>query len=190
MRLTAALVFAAFLGSCAMIPWQDNEPDAPSPPPAPRTTWIVGQSGHAIGQATFTPAPTGLLIRLEFLANVLPPGWHGAHVHQIGDCSDFAAGFMAAGVHEGQVAQVQHGLMNPRGPEAGDLPNLFVPQGGAPFAVEFFATRLTLAQMPHAGAFSLMDDNGAAVIIHDSPDNHLTIPSGGRIACAALTPTP
>ena len=95
-------------------------------------TWIVGASGAAIGQATFTETRAGVLIRLEFLADTLPPGGHAVHIHQIGDCSDFAAGFMAAGIHEGLVAEVQHGLLNHAGPDAGDLPNLFTPAASTP----------------------------------------------------------
>ena len=56
---------------------------------APRTAWIVGSEGRAVGQATFTEGPDGVLIRLEFSAGALTPGWHGLHLHQRGDCSDF-----------------------------------------------------------------------------------------------------
>ncbi len=190
MRRVLALVSAAFLGSCALLDFGDDADEAPAPLPAPRTAWIVGGAGNAIGQAIFTETPHGVLIRLEFSQNALPPGWHAVHVHQIGDCSDFAAGFMASGIHEGLVGDTRHGLMSHQGPDAGDLPNLFAPPGGAPSGAEFFNTRLTLNRFPTDGRFSLVDDNGSALIIHESPDNHSSVPSGPRIACAALTSTP
>ena len=188
MRRFAAFVFAALLGGCALLPWRREQAPAPSPAPTARSTWIVGSSGAAIGQATFTETRAGVLIRLEFLADTLPPGWHAVHIHQIGDCSDFAAGFMAAGIHEGLVAEVQHGLLNHAGPDAGDLPNLFTPAASTPSAAEFLASRVSLRIMPGQGRFSLLDSNGSALIVHLNADNHSAIPSGPRIACAALTP--
>ena len=99
---------------------------------------IAGTSAPAFAQTAADTAP-GLNDR------GLPPGWHGAHIHGVGDCSDFAAGFQAAGAHAGRHDDVQHGLLNPSGPEAGDLPNLAAPIAG-PFGAEFFSTRLTLSK--------------------------------------------
>ena len=89
MRPIATLLFAALLSACASSGGGGLPPDRI----APRTTWIVGSEGRAIGQATFTEGPDGVLIRLEFSAGALTPGWHGLHLHQRGDCSDVAAGF-------------------------------------------------------------------------------------------------
>jgi Cu-Zn family superoxide dismutase len=190
MRFVLALVSATLLAGCAVLGLGPDENVAAAPLPAPRSTWIVGTSGNSIGQATFTETPSGVLIRLEILPNTLPPGWHAAHIHQIGDCSDFAAGFMAAGVHEGLVGDVQHGLMNHHGPDAGDLPNIFTPPSGATSGAELFSSRVTLRRFPTDDRFSLLDDNGAALIIHANPDDHQNVPTGPRIACAPLTPTP
>lgn len=190
MKPITALVLTAFLSGCAGFGWFGHDEAPLAPPIAPRTAWIVSQSGHAIGQVTLTETRSGMLIRLEFSPNALPEGWHAAHVHQIGDCSDFSAGFLAAGVHEGQVAGSQHGFLNPNGPEAGDLPNLYAPPGGAPFGVEFFTSRLTLRSPPARERYSLLDANGAALVIHERADSHTAVPGGARIACAALTPTP
>ena len=139
MRPLAALVFAALLTACAT-PGQRQRRRAP----APRTVWIVGADGRAAGQATFTGGPNGVLIRLEFSERALPPGWHGLHLHDRGDCSDFAAGFQASGGHLGMNRRIQHGLMNPEGPEAGDLPNMFARPAGV-FGAEVFAPYVTLA---------------------------------------------
>jgi len=194
MRLIAALLSAALLTACASAQLSD----APVTAPAPRTAWIVGGDGRAIGQAQFTPAPGGTLIRLEFSAGALPPGWHGLHLHTRGDCSDFASGFQASGGHLGMSDRVRHGLLHPDGPEAGDLPNIFA-SPSAPFAAEVFSpfTVLSATRVPGTARSpareALLDSDGTALLIHANADDQVTQPIGGagaRIACAALTPLP
>lgn len=189
MRTLISLAFAALLCACASA---QNARSAPAAAIAPRTVWIVGGDGRAVGQATFTEAPKGVLIRLEFSDHALTPGWHGLHLHEHGDCSDFAAGFRASGGHVGMRQGVEHGLMNPAGPEAGDLPNVFAPPVGA-FGAEFFTDRVTLSPAEIRHRALLLDADGAALIIHANPDDQTSQPIGGagaRIACAALTTLP
>ncbi len=182
----AALFAALAVTACASTP----ESPAFTPLP-PRTAWIVDAVGGPLGQAIVTEAPAGVLIRLEFSQAGLSPGWHGLHIHQIGDCRDFAAGFQASAAHVGHGDHNQHGLLNPAGPEQGDLPNLFVPPAG-PYAAEFYSPWLTLgpgtdSRMP------LIDADGSALVIHANADDHATQPIGGagaRIACAAFTAAP
>jgi Cu-Zn family superoxide dismutase len=188
MRTLISLAFAALLCACASTP--NTHPAAPAI--APRTVWIVGGDGRAVGQATFTEAPTGVLIKLEFSDHALPAGWHGLHLHERGDCSDFAAGFRASGGHIGMRHDVQHGLLNPAGPEAGDLPGIFAPPAGA-FGAELFTDRVTLGAAKVRQREPLLDADGAALIIHANPDDQTSQPIGGagaRIACGALTPLP
>ena len=86
----------------------------------------------------------------------------------------------------------QHGLMNPAGPEAGDLPNIFANPAGA-FGAEIFTNRVTLAATKIGNREPLLDADGAAIIFHASPDDQTSQPIGGagaRIACAALIPLP
>lgn len=194
MRPLAALLFAALLTACA-----STGGDRQTPPQAsPRTAWVVNGQGQAIGQATFAGGPNGVLIRLEFSERSLPPGWHGLHIHTRGDCSDFAAGFQAAGGHLGMNERIAHGLMNADGPEAGDLPSMFVPPAGV-YGAEVFAPYVTLSseRVPATARMRellpLLDEDGAALMIHAGPDDQLSQPIGGagaRIACAALTPLP
>jgi Cu-Zn family superoxide dismutase len=187
MRPLVTLVFAALLCACATTaPDRDVSERIP-----PRTVWIVGADGRAVGQAVFTEAPTGVLIRLEFSEARLPPGWHGLHLHQRGDCSDFANGFQASGGHLGMARRIQHGLRNPNGPEAGDLPNLFA--GPPPDAAEFFTPYVTMDGDQLGERLPLLDEDGAALVIHAGPDDQVSQPIGGagaRIACAALTRLP
>ena len=140
---------------------------------------IVGTAGAAIGKATFEQTPTGVLISVEVAD--LPPGGHGIHLHSVGACTpDFKAS-------KGHINpdKAKHGLRNPEGPDNGDLPNLYVAADGSARA-EFFTTRVTVAggDMP-----ALLDEDGAAVVIHDQPDDHMTQPiggAGGRIACGVI----
>jgi len=188
MRPLAAIVFAALLTACASTP--DGVELARQL--QPRTAWIVGADGQAVGQATFTEAPTGVLIHLEFLDRRLPPGWHGLHLHDRGDCSDFATGFQASGSHVSLSHRVQHGLLNRRGPESGDLPNIFAAPTGI-HAAEVFSPYVTLHSARIGNRLPLLDGDGAALLIHANADDQNTQPignAGARIACAALTPLP
>jgi len=191
MRSLSALAFtalaAATLGACA----SDGD-QAAIPAPAPRSAWVVGADGSAIGQAIFTEAPAGVLIRLEFSPGALPPGWHGLHIHGAGTCTDFADGFRASGAHQGHNEDTAHGLLNPEGPEPGDLPNLFAPPSG-PFAAEVYSPWLTLGPVEKDKREPLLDADGAALVVHAGPDDHATQPIGGagaRIGCAAITNLP
>ena len=140
---------------------------------------VIDPEGAVIGHATFEQTPTGVLVFVDVRG--LPPGAHGIHLHAVGSCTpDFRA---ATGhINPGNVA---HGLRNPDGPDNGDLPNLYVARDGTARA-EFFTTRVSVSggTMP-----ALLDEDGSAVIIHESPDDHLTQPiggAGGRIGCGII----
>jgi superoxide dismutase, Cu-Zn family len=188
MRLLAAVVFAALAVGCDH-PAETTELAAT---PQPQTAQIVGADNQPVGQATFTEGANGVLIRMEFSEGRLPEGWHGLHFHDTGDCSDFASGFQASGAHVTPGHQTQHGLLNPSGPEAGDLPNIYAPATG-PFGAEVFSTFVTLHNAAIGDRQPLLDADGAALLVHASADDHTSQPIGGagaRIACAALTPSP
>jgi superoxide dismutase, Cu-Zn family len=176
MRRLAAFVLAVLVTACASA----GRPTAPFVAAPTRSAWIIAADGRSIGEAKFFNARDGILIRLEFSEAVLPQGWHGAHLHEHGDCGDFAAGFQAAGAHVGRANHVRHGLRSDMGPEAGDLPNIFA-ASAAPYAAELLAPHVTLP--------TLLDEDGAALIIHANPDDQQSQPIGGagpRVACAAL----
>lgn len=190
MRLLISLVFAGFLGGCALLRMFDGEAPAPAAPPPPRTVPIIGHDGRALGQAAFTEGGDGVLIRLEISDGALSQGWHGLHLHMIGTCADFAQNFSAAAAHIGHGDGAQHGLLNPTRAEAGDLPNLFAPASGG-FGAEFYTERVTLMARAKDGREPLLDRDGSALVIHANGDDHVTQPIGGagaRVGCAALNP--
>ena len=185
MRMLPVIALMGLICGCA-----SAGPDFSAQPP--REAWIVNTQGAPVGQARFQEGPEGVLIHLEFSAGALPPGWHGMHIHKKGDCADAADGFRDSSSHAQAHEGATHGLLNPEGPEAGDLPNLFAPTAG-PFAAEAFSPWLTLDPMGAEDRASLLDEDGAALVIHAGPDDHVTQPIGGagaRIACAALTRAP
>ncbi len=142
------------------------------------TASIIGVEGTEIGTANFLDGPNGELIRIEISSGGLTPGWHGLHLHAVGDCSDVGV-FKQSGGHHGKI-EGGHGLLNPKGPEAGDLPNIWVASDGSAGYEAF--TRLTALD-------SLLDDDGAALLIHEGEDDHLPQPIGGagaRVACGVI----
>ena len=139
---------------------------------------IRGAKGSQIGTVNLKDGPHGLLVRVNLEAGALTSGWHGLHLHQTGDCSDLGV-FKLSGGHVGKV-EGGHGLLNPAGPEGGDTPNIYAHADGAA-AMEFITSRTNLSE--------LTDADGAALIIHAGPDDHITQPIGGagaRVACAVI----
>jgi Cu-Zn family superoxide dismutase len=136
-------------------------------------------TGRTVGSAAFAATSGG--VRLSLQVNGLTPGAHGIHVHAVGQCD--ATAFTSAGAHFNPESH-QHGLSNPAGPHAGDLPVLVVGSNGqATYTVT--TPRVTLG----AGPDSLFDADGSALVIHADNDDQMTDPtgnSGDRIACGVL----
>jgi superoxide dismutase, Cu-Zn family len=125
---------------------------------------------------TLTAAPKGVLLRVE--AKGLTPGWHGLHLHEKADCSK--ADFTSAGAHTHGGGERVHGLLNPKGSESGDLPNIHAGKDGMA-AAEVFTALTTFS--------ALKDADGSGVIVHAGPDDHMAQPIGGsgaRVACAEI----
>ena len=139
---------------------------------------IIGTGGEAIGLVNMLSGPNGTLIEVTIDRGGLTPGWHGLHLHQVGSCDDLGV-FKLSGGHVGKV-EGGHGLLNPKGTEGGDLPNIFAgPDGSAGY--EAVSTLFEMSD--------LADEDGAALIIHAGRDDHLTQPIGGagaRVACAVI----
>ena len=157
--------------------WTDARADFASP------------EGAVMGSVTFEDGIGGVVMRIDMIG--LSPGWHGIHLHVVGDCSDGADGFKASGGHI-NPDNVEHGLLNPSGSHRADIPNLLADDAGRAKA-EFFRAGVHLRPSEEAaainGPFPLVDDDGFAVIVHANPDDHLTQPIGGageRVACAAV----
>ncbi len=141
---------------------------------------LVDTGGQEVGEVVVSAAGTGLLIRVE--AHGLPPGAHGMHLHQVGDC-DSLGGFESAGDHIAGPEET-HGLRSEAGPHDGDLPNLHIGADGTG-VVEIETPRLPL----RSAHTPLLDQDGSALVIHANEDDHMSEDGGGsgaRIACAVL----
>jgi len=144
---------------------------------------IIDRQGHIVGSATLTDGPHGMLIHVS--ARGLPPGPKAIHIHTVGTCEDPVEGFVASKGHLNPHAK-EHGLMNPEGPDTGDLPNLFVHPDGT-IEVEMFTMLASLKGTGDRPA--LLDEDGTALVIHENRDDHMSQPIGGagaRIACGVV----
>ncbi|MDO9600582.1 MAG: superoxide dismutase family protein [Azoarcus sp.] len=144
---------------------------------------LVDRQGTNVGSVTLTEGPHGVLIHVS--AKGLPPGPKGIHIHSVGTCEDPDKGFVASKGHLNPDGR-KHGLMNPEGPDAGDLPVLFVHADGSVEA-EMFTTLASLGGA--SGRAAMLDADGAAIVIHENRDDHITQPIGGagaRIVCGVV----
>ncbi len=143
---------------------------------------FVDNEGQSVGSARLEQGPHGVLITLEM--HGLPAGPKAIHIHAVGTCDDHEHGFQDSAGHLNPDDR-KHGLMNPDGPDAGDLPNFYVHDDGYAWA-ELFTSR---ASLDGAIGARILDDSGAALVIHENPDDHHTQPIGGagsRIACGVI----
>lgn len=176
MRMRTATIAALATATLALAGCgKDMEVGAPLPNGAGATATLHTADGAEVGTAMAMEVAGGLRYTLDVRG--LPAGTHGAHVHTVGRCD--APDFTTAGGHWNPTA-AKHGSMNPAGPHEGDLPNLLIGSDG----------RGTLGvTIPGGTIATLLDTDGAAIVVHAGPDDLMTDPagnSGGRIACGVF----
>jgi len=136
---------------------------------------LIDAEGAPVGTVELAQRENGtsVIVHLENL----PEGTHAFHIHETGECEP---PFKSAGGHYNPT-MANHGFDSQAGPHVGDLPNIYVPASGE-LSFEMFNTRLEVGD-------SLLDNDGAAVVIHEGPDDYETDPAGAagaRIACGVL----
>ena len=136
-------------------------------------------SGAKVGVVRFTEHRGGVRVRVE--VNGVAAGFHGFHVHAVGECIPPFTSAMGH-LNPGGVGHAGH---------AGDMPVLLVNADGTGEA-RFVSDRVTLTDLV-----------GRAVIVHAGPDNYANIPTryaaggpdattlatgdaGGRTACGVI----
>lgn len=152
-------------------------------PAAPATSVVAvlqpTRGNAAAGAIWFTQEGPQVLIR-GLVSGLAPNQEHGFHIHEKGDCS--SGDGMSAGGHLNPTGK-------PHGPQsadhhAGDLPALKTDaSGNAEVRMRVPGTVLGSG----AGDFA-----GKALIVHVSPDDYTTQPtgnSGARVACGVISTT-
>jgi Cu-Zn family superoxide dismutase len=137
-------------------------------------------TGATVGTATLTEDRGG--VHLSVKVQGMPPGTHAIHIHAVGRCEN--PEFKSAGPHFNPGGK-KHGMKNPEGHHAGDLPNLVVGANGKT-ELHALAHGATLGD----GPASLFGTQGTALVVHAGPDDEVTDPagnSGARIACGVIT---
>ena len=171
MRFRASWLAAATLAALAL--------SAPASAADKAQATLKDPDGKEVGHATLFATTGGVLISLNLTA--VPAGERAFHIHAVGKCEP--PKFESAGPHF-NPEEHQHGMMNPKGPHAGDMPNLHVPESGA-VQIEVLNSTVALTEA------SLLDTDGSAIVIHASADDYKTDPAGNagdRIACGVITP--
>ncbi len=137
---------------------------------------VTDREGTEIGTVTVNETESGMPMLIVALSG-LPEGTHGIHIHETGDCS--ADDFTSAGGHV--AGDAEHGVFASGGPHPGDLPNAIVGSDGD-LNIEIFDPLLRIDEM-------ILNDDGAAFIVHAGADDYTSQPSGDagdRIACGAF----
>jgi superoxide dismutase, Cu-Zn family len=150
-----------------------------------RSATLRNAQGKRVGTVIFRQRGRRGPVSVTARVRGLPPGFHGFHIHAVGQCQ--APTFLSAQGHLKVGTQLHPAHI-------GDLPVLLVNRGGTG-RLSAVTDRFDLSQ--------LRDADGAAVIIHALPDNYANVPTryapqgpdtttyntgdaGGRLACGPV----
>lgn len=181
------IVAAALLGGALVVGGVGPFSTAGAGAPNAQVVDVRDQAGESVGVVKLLQKGGKVEVRADL--HGLPAGFHGFHVHAVGECSP---PFTSAGGHNNPTGDTH-------GDHAGDMPVLLVNEDGTAQA-QFTTDRFTLR--------GLVDEDGSAVIVHEAPDNLANIPdryhshtedvygpdsatlavgdAGGRLACGVI----
>ncbi len=168
LRLAALVLAGGLAAGCTAA-----KPANQAPPPKSVAADLLDAQSRVVAHARVTPRGADSVAIAIDATDLLAPGPHGVHIHAVGRCDPPA--FTTAGPHLNPGAR-KHGLENPEGPHAGDMPNL----EGTHAVLVAAATMQQIA-----------DSDGSAIVIHATKDDQATDPSGSsgaRVACGVISP--
>lgn len=142
------------------------------------TATLQPRSGETTnGTIAFTETAEGVSIHAR--VEGAPPGMHGFHIHEVGDCS--SEDFKSAGGHFNPTG-APHGGPADAERHGGDLGNIEIGEDGTGH-LEVSSEQLTVAE----GENSVV---GRGVILHEGEDDLESQPTGAagaRLACGVVT---
>ncbi|MGO4221640.1 superoxide dismutase family protein [Lysobacter sp. TAF61] len=175
---TAVVVVAA----CSSTPkTKEATPTAVSTAKAATVNLAAASASLVSGKLSVVPMGDGVHITGE-IGGFAPNSTHAIHIHEKGDCS--AADASSAGGHFNPTGS-PHGKVDSSAHHGGDMNNIVADADGVA-KVDVHASGVTL------GGGAGNDVAGKAVIVHASPDDYKTQPTGnagGRVACGVITVT-
>ena len=137
---------------------------------------LQATEGNAVhGSIRFSKVENG--IRVEGHLEGVPPGMHGFHIHQFGDCT--SGDGKSAGGHF-NPANTAHGAPSDEIRHVGDLGNISANSDGVAH-FDFVDTRISLS-----GEANIL---GRGVILHEVADDLTSQPTGAagsRLACGVI----
>jgi Cu-Zn family superoxide dismutase len=186
-----AFAFAAILTIAAAGCAKKEETPPPAPAAAPMEESGTSEAGGIMmASARFGSRAdltvSGLLMfsqegdTVSITAHIegAPPGTHGLHIHEVGDCS--SDDFKSAGGHFNPT-DAPHGGPGDAERHAGDLGNIEVGEDGSAH-LELVSNLITLGE----GENSVI---GRGVILHEKADDLVSQPTGAagsRLACGVV----
>jgi Cu-Zn family superoxide dismutase len=196
MTLSLAIGLTVMLAACSkeQPAGAPRQPDAAPPtmaeksdvaaPAAEAVAQIAPTQGNTVtGSLALAQSPEGVHITGS-VQGLKPDAEFGFHVHEKGDCT--APDGSSAGGHFNPT-QAQHGNPSSATHHAGDMLNIKSDAQGVA-QVDVTAAGTSLHGDPNT------DVLGKAIVIHESPDDYTTQPSGNsgkRVACGVIAaPSP